>query len=284
MEDTDTAPPDFFDSFFLIAGPCVLEGSALHEEIAEVLLQIRQELLIPVIFKGSFDKANRSRGDAPRGPLISNGLDYLAQVRELCELPVLTDIHEPWQAQEAAEVCDVLQVPAALCRQTNLITAAAQTGRAVVLKKGQWVGVSEMEGAVGKVRAVASSPPVAVTERGTFFGYGDLVVDMRNIVKLQQSCHVPVIFDACHVVQRPAQGLRGASAGDSLYIAPLARAAVASGANGLYLEVHPKPLEAPSDGASMLPLDQLLYLMREVMAIREALSFDTLYLGRKEVS
>jgi len=267
-----TTSPFFQSGFFLIAGPCVLEDPRLHEEVAEVLRQVRQELLIPVIFKASFDKANRSRHGAHRGPGLERGLELLAQVRTDEHLPVLTDVHRPEQTERVAEVCDVLQIPAALCRQTDLLVAAAQTGRALNLKKGQWVSVQEMQGAVGKVvSATGRSGSVAVTERGTFFGYHDVVVDMRNIPYMRDACGVPVIFDASHTVQRPAAGRDGAAAGDSQYIRPLARAAVASGADGLYIEVHPKPWLAPVDGASMLPLGQLVPLMHEVMAIRRAL-------------
>ena len=258
--------------FFLIAGPCVLEDAKLHQAVGEVLLQINQELGIPVIFKASFDKANRSRGISPRGPGLERGLDMLAVQHHTTGLPLLTDIHLPNQALLAAEVCDVLQIPAALCRQTDLLDAAAETGRAVNLKKGQWVGASEMQGAVEKVKRCAAPvvPSVAVTERGTFFGYGDLVVDMRNIVKLRDVCATPVIFDATHSVQRPGLGCQGSSGGFREYIAPLALAAVAAGADGLYLEVHPEPANAPSDGACMLALQELLPLMRRVMAVREA--------------
>ncbi len=258
--------------FFLIAGPCVLEGDALHQDVTKELLQIQDELC-PVIFKASFDKANRSRTTGVRGPGLEKGLNMLARVKQMTGLPVLTDIHLPDQARPAAEVCDVLQIPAALCRQTDLICAAANTGRPINLKKGQWVSVGEMEGAVHKVlrASPALDAPAAVTERGTFFGYGDLVVDMRNLVKLRDVCEVPVILDATHSVQRPGAGPLGSSAGDREYIAPLARAAAAVGVDGLYLEVHPEPNAAPSDGACMLPLPELIPLMRQVMAIRDAI-------------
>lgn len=264
--------------FFLIAGPCVLEDDILHDVIALALREVEEELNVPVVFKASFDKANRSRGDATRGPRIHAGLKMLAGVKERHGLPILTDIHEVWQAQDVGKVCDALQVPAALCRQTDLIEAAAATGLPVNLKKGQWVSVSEMQGAVEKVRTVAAPHylgkegeiPVTVTERGTFFGYGDLVVDMRNIRRLWGACGVPVIYDGTHSIQRPGLGQAGVSGGFRYDIEPLVRAAVAAGADGLYLEVHPRPEEAPSDGECMLPLDQLLPLMYEVMAIRQA--------------
>jgi len=257
--------------FFLIAGPCVLESTELHCVVARELLHVSKQLEIPVIFKASFDKANRRSGTSPRGPGLEHGLRLFRELKEeMPDVPVLTDIHEPEQAEMVAEVCDVLQVPANLCRQTDLLQAAAATHLPLNLKKGQWVGVSEMQGAVAKVRKLRESP-VVVTERGTFFGYGDLVVDMRNIPRLQRELRVPVVFDGTHSVQRPAQGRRGRSGGDRSCIAVLVRAAVAAGANGLFLEVHPRPEAAPSDAESMLPLDELMPLMRDVMAIREAL-------------
>lgn len=265
--------------FFLIAGPCVLEGEMQHAEIAKVLWKVQRELKIPVIFKASFDKANRAQPNAHRGPGIVHGLQMLADVQEEYNLPVLTDIHQPHQAVLAAEVCDVLQIPAFLCRQTDLLLAAVATGKPINLKKGQWMGEVETIGAVAKVRyaahATRTNYPIAVTERGTFFGYGDLVVDMRNIARLQYPAHghnrVPVIFDGTHSVQRPGHGADGASGGNRELVAPLVRAAVAAGASGLYLEVHPWPDKALSDQESMLPLDELLPLMREVMAIRQAI-------------
>ena len=245
----------------------------MHLEVGAVLLRVRDELGIPTIFKASFDKANRCRAAAARGPGLQLGLPLLKRLKRQTGLPILTDIHEPEQAQRVVEVCDVLQIPAALCRQTDLLYAAAETGYPVNLKKGQWVSVEEMEGAVDKVRrhSAPAIPGVAVTERGTFFGYGDLVADMRNIQKIQETCCTPAIFDATHSVQRPGRGGASSSSGDSQYIASLARAAVASGANGLYLEVHPQPSLAPSDGACMLSLEELLPLMRQVAAIKEVL-------------
>jgi 2-dehydro-3-deoxyphosphooctonate aldolase (KDO 8-P synthase) len=273
--------------FFLIAGPCVLENDDLHQEIAIVLQEVKSELDLPVIFKASFDKANRSMPDAPRGPGLIRGLRMLETVRTVAGLPLITDIHHPTQAGVVGEICDVLQIPALLCRQTDLLVAAALTGRPINLKKGQGVGVPTMLGAVQKVKGTLARStqdgvtlrakgkdlnyPVAITERGTFFGYGDLVVDMRNIPQVQALCEVPVIFDATHSVQRPGRGQAGASGGLQQYIKPLARAAVAAGANGLFLEVHPCPEQAPSDGECMLRLDQLLPLMREIVALRKAL-------------
>lgn len=258
--------------FFLIAGPCVLEGNKLHDDIAFVLDDIRNELEIPVIFKASFDKANRSQWGSPRGPGPAVGVAMLERIKKEFNLPVLTDIHEPWQAEHMAQVCDVLQIPANLCRQTDLIMAAAKTGKPINLKKGQWVGTAEMKGAVTKVRIGQELfYPLAITERGTFFGYGDLVVDMRNMVHLREECQVPIIFDGTHSVQRPGLGRAGTSGGYRECIESLVLAAVAAGADGLYLEVHPQPERAPSDSECMLPLNRLLPLMRDVMAIRQIL-------------
>jgi 2-dehydro-3-deoxyphosphooctonate aldolase (KDO 8-P synthase) len=256
--------------FFLIAGPCVLENDELHEEIADVLWQVRRWFSMPVLFKASYDKANRSRPEAPRGPGLIDGLEMLSWVRRTTQLPVLTDVHEPHHAELAAIVCDALQVPAFLCRQTDLLLAVWQTGLPVNLKKGQWVGIPEMDGAVAKVTQGLPNYPVAVTERGTFFGYGDLVVDMRNIQRLHAALDVPVIFDGTHSVQRPGLGKHGASGGARVEVRSLVLAAVAAGADGLFLEVHPRPDDAPSDAASMLPLEQLLPLMEEVMEVRRA--------------
>ncbi|HEX7051306.1 MAG TPA: 3-deoxy-8-phosphooctulonate synthase [Longimicrobiales bacterium] len=255
--------------FFLIAGPCQLEDDALNLHVAGVLSRLADDLALPIIFKASFDKANRSQRGAARGPGIDQGLERLARVRRESGLPVLTDIHEPWQAARAAEVCDVLQIPAFLCRQTDLIEAAGATGRPVNIKKGQWMAPEEMAGAVTKARA-AGAAGVAVTERGTFFGYGDLVVDMRSFVRLHEATGAPAIFDGTHAVQRPGRA-GGASGGDPRFTPPLVRAAVAAGAHAIFLEVHPTPEQAPSDGTSMLRLDRLRPLLEEVLALRAAL-------------
>ena len=257
---------------FLIAGPCALENNDLHLEIADALCQVSEECGLPVVFKGSFDKANRCQGDSPRGPGMDEGLRMLDFVQSTCGLPVLTDVHEVTQVTAVADVCEVIQVPAALCRQTDLLRAVAKTGRSINLKKGQWVGVSEMAGAVDKVRLEDWLVKVAITERGSFFGYGDLVVDMRNIHRLKELCRVPVILDATHAVQSPGRAGPGGSSGVRVDIEPLARAGAAAGATGLFLEVHPRPEEAPSDGACMLQLRRLLPLMRDVTAIWSCLN------------
>jgi 2-dehydro-3-deoxyphosphooctonate aldolase (KDO 8-P synthase) len=263
--------------FFLIAGPCVLEQDDLNLEVAETLAQIADDLSLPVIFKASFDKANRSQPDSPRGPGLDRGLEQLRRVRDRTGLPVLTDVHEPAQAAAAGQACDVLQIPAFLCRQTDLLQAAGATGRPVNIKKGQWMAPGEMAGAAAKVRAAnPDSPPdgaqggVAVTERGTFFGYGDLVVDMRSFLRLAEATAAPVIFDGTHSVQRPGLG-QGVSGGDPEYIPPLVRAAVVAGADGLFLEVHPRPAEGLSDTTNMLRLASLRPLLEVVLALREAM-------------
>jgi 2-dehydro-3-deoxyphosphooctonate aldolase (KDO 8-P synthase) len=258
-----------FERFTLIAGPCVLEDDALNLGVARALARVGADLDLPVVFKASFDKANRARGDAPRGPGLEEGLRRLGRVREETGLPLLTDIHEAAQADAAAEVADALQVPAFLARQTDLIVAAGRTGRAVNLKKGQWMAPEEMAGAVAKARA-AGAGEVVVTERGTFFGYGDLVVDMRAFARLRAACGCPAVFDGTHSVQRPGRAA-GSSGGDRELVPALVLAAVAAGCDALFLEVHPRPDAAPSDSATMLPLDGLKPLLERVLAVRQAL-------------
>jgi len=241
---------------FLIAGPCVVESDDVNVRIGEALAELGVKLGISVIYKASYDKANRSGLNAARGPGLEAGLRALEQVRAATGLPILTDVHEPGHVPAAARVADVLQIPAFLCRQTDLLVAAGKAGRPVNIKKGQWMAPEEMRGAVDKVRA-GGAPEIALTERGTFFGYGDLVVDMRSFARLRTACHVPVIFDATHSVQQPGQGQGGASGGRREFIPPLLYAAAAAGADGFFLETHPDPARAPSDGPNMVPLDQL---------------------------
>jgi 2-dehydro-3-deoxyphosphooctonate aldolase (KDO 8-P synthase) len=249
------------NALFLIAGPCVLEDDALNLRVGEHLARLAEQVPGGIIFKSSFDKANRSNVDAHRGPGLDEGLEALDRVRNATGLALLTDVHLPDQCAPTAEVVDVLQIPAFLCRQTDLLVAAGQTGRAVNVKKGQWMHPEGMRGAVDKVRgaraATTQSDDVAVTERGTFFGYGDLVVDMRDFRRMRDACRAPVIFDATHSVQRPGQGQGGASGGAREFIPPLTLAAIAAGADGLFLETHPDPDSAPSDGPNMMPLDSL---------------------------
>jgi len=258
--------------FFLIAGPCVLEDDALNLAVGQVLARLADELALPIVYKASFDKANRSRAGAARGPGLARGLEQLARVRRETGLPVLTDVHEPGQCARAAEVVDVLQIPAFLSRQTDLVEAAAATGRPLNLKKGQWMAPEDMAGAVRKARG-AGAPAVVVTERGTFLGYGDLVVDMRSFLRMREATGARVVFDGTHSVQRPGRA-EGASGGDPRFTPPLVRAAVAAGADALFLEVHPHPETAPSDGSNMLRLDRLRPLLEEVLAIRAALKPD----------
>lgn len=244
------------DAPFLIAGPCVVESDELNLRVGEALAELARRFGVAVIYKASYDKANRSRLDAPRGPGLEEGLRALERVRRATGLPILTDVHETAQVAAAAAVADVLQIPAFLCRQTDLLVAAGRAGRPVNVKKGQWMAPEAMAGSVGKVRA-GGAPEVAVTERGTFFGYGDLVVDMRNFQRLRRACVAPVVFDATHSVQQPGRGEGGASGGLREFIPPLLYAAAAAGADGFFLETHPDPAHAPSDGPNMLPLDEL---------------------------
>src|SRR5688572_11257904 len=262
------------DALFLIAGPCVLESDALNLRVAEHLARLAERVPGGIIYKASFDKANRSNAGAARGPGIDEGLEALARVRQATGLPLLTDVHLPEQCAPAAEVVDVLQIPAFLCRQTDLLIAAGATGKAVNIKKGQWMHPEGMRGAVEKVRGSlpnepvpGSRSPVATTERGTFFGYGDLVVDMRGFARMREACDAPVIFDGTHSVQRPGRGDGGASGGAREHIAALTRAAVAAGADGLFLETHPDPDNAPSDGPNMLHLSSLDELIGRVVEL-----------------
>jgi 2-dehydro-3-deoxyphosphooctonate aldolase (KDO 8-P synthase) len=241
---------------FLIAGPCVVEPGDVLPRVAEALAGIAARRGVPVCFKASFDKANRARGDAPRGPGLEEGLRVLERVRAASGLPVLTDIHESGQAGSAAEVADALQIPAFLCRQTDLLVAAGRTGRPVNVKKGQWMQADAMAGALDKVRS-GGSADVAVTERGTFFGYGDLVVDMRNFARLRAATGAPVVFDATHAVQQPGLGAAGASGGQREHIPALLAAAAVAGADGFFVETHPDPARALSDAATQWPLDRL---------------------------
>jgi 2-dehydro-3-deoxyphosphooctonate aldolase (KDO 8-P synthase) len=241
---------------FVIAGPCVVEPGDVLPRVADVLASFAQRRGVPVCFKASFDKANRSRLGAPRGPGSDEGLRLLERVRKDSGLPLLTDIHETHQAGPAADVADALQIPAFLCRQTDLLVAAGRTGRPVNVKKGQWMSPEGMAGSVEKVRS-AGSRDVAVTERGTFFGYGDLVVDMRNFSRLRDATGAPVIFDATHSVQRPGLGADGASGGERELIPALLAAAAGAGADCFFLETHPDPSRAPSDAATQWPLERL---------------------------
>ncbi len=227
-----------------------------------------------IIYKASFDKANRSNRDAPRGPGVQMGLAALERVRNATTLPVITDVHLPDQCASVANSVDALQIPAFLCRQTDLLVAAGATGKPVNVKKAQWLHPEGMKGAVEKVlgQGAGRSASVAVTERGTFFGYGDLVVDMRSFTRMHAATGAPVVFDATHSVQRPGLGDAGASGGAREFIPMLALAAVAAGANGLFIETHPDPDNAPSDGPNMLPLSEMERLLSKVVAVWETLN------------
>ena len=260
------------NQLFLIAGPCQLEDDTLNLRVGESLARLAEHVPGGIIYKASFDKANRSNVDGVRGPGLDAGLRALERVRAATGLPILTDVHEPSQCASVAEVVDVLQIPAFLCRQTDLLVAAGATGKPVNVKKGQWMQPEGMRGAVRKVEAGAhlagrSAGELAVTERGTFFGYGDLVVDMRAFARLRASCDVPAIFDGTHSVQRPGMGADGTSGGAREFIPSLVLASIAAGAQGLFLETHPDPDHAPSDGPNMLQLDALDELMARAVDI-----------------
>ncbi len=250
----------------LIAGPCVVETESLTLSIAKELKRITTNWPVQLVFKASFDKANRTAGDAFRGIGIDEGLRILLHVRDETGLPVTTDIHESHQAADAAAVCELLQIPAFLARQTDLLVAAAQTGRAVNVKKGQFMAPWDMRHVVAKLNS-AGCHNVLLSERGTFFGYGRLVNDMRSIPMMQQ-LGVPVIFDATHSVQEPG-GLGTATGGNRAMIEPLARAATAIGVDGLFFETHPDPDKSPSDGPNMIPLAEFPALLERLLRLRE---------------
>lgn len=257
------------DNFFLLAGPCVIEGEKMAMDIAEKIVDITSQLDIPYIFKGSYRKANRSRIDSFTGIGDEKALKILARVRDTFGVPVVTDIHSAEEAAMAAEYVDVLQIPAFLCRQTDLLVAAARTGRAVNIKKGQFLSPEAMQFAVQKV-CDAGGTDIAVTERGVTFGYQDLVVDFRGIPVMQQfGC--PVILDATHSLQQPNQAA-GVTGGRPDLIETIARAGIAVGVDGLFIETHPDPAVAKSDGANMLRLDLLPALLRHLVAIRHTIN------------
>ena len=251
----------------LIAGPCVIETEALCLEIAETLAEIARQLPVQVVFKASYDKANRTSAGSFRGPGIDEGLAVLDRVRTATGLPVTTDVHLPEQATAAGQVCDMLQVPAFLCRQTDLLLAAAATGKAVNVKKGQFVAPADMRHVVAKLLA-GGCRDILLCERGTFFGYGRLVNDFAGLLTMR-GLGVPVIFDATHSVQQPAS-LGEATGGDRTLVEPLARAAAAVGIDGLFFETHPDPDKSPSDGPNMVPLARLRGVVERVVRIHEA--------------
>ncbi|MGM9870678.1 MAG: 3-deoxy-8-phosphooctulonate synthase [Muribaculaceae bacterium] len=258
------------ENFFLLAGPCVIEGEKMALDIAQSIKETADSLGIPFIFKGSYRKANRSRLDSFTGIGDEKALKILAKVRSEFGVPVVTDIHEASEAAMAAEYVDVLQIPAFLCRQTDLLVAAARTGRCVNIKKGQFLAPESMHFAVEKVRA-AGNNQITVTDRGTTFGYGDLIVDYRGIPVMQQTCRCPVILDITHSLQQPNTS-GGVTGGRPEAIETIARAGVAVGVDGLFIETHPDPAVAKSDGANMLRLDLLRPLLEHLTALRQTIN------------
>jgi len=251
---------------FLLAGNCAIETRDITLKTAETLAELAEKLGLTLVYKSSFDKANRTSVTSFRGPGMEKGLQILAEVKETFGLPVVTDIHHPEQAQSVAEVADVLQIPAFLCRQTDLLVAAAKTGAIVNIKKGQFLAPWDMKNAVDKVRA-AGNEQVWLTERGATYGYNNLVVDMRSIPQMRDF-GVPVVMDATHSVQLPG-GMGGSSGGQREYVPVLASAAVAAGASGVFMEVHPDPDKALCDGPNSLALDQVEPLLVRLKAIWE---------------
>ncbi|MBU0481634.1 MAG: 3-deoxy-8-phosphooctulonate synthase [Proteobacteria bacterium] len=261
--------------FLLMAGPCVLESEKMATEVATTLREITGRLGINYVFKASFDKANRTSIDAYRGPGFEKGLEIMARIRQT-GVPVISDVHEVSQVAPAAEVLDVLQIPAFLCRQTDLLVAAGQSGRAISLKKGQFLSPWDMQHAVNKVKSTGNKN-LMLTERGTMLGYNNLVVDMRSF-PVMRALGCPVIYDATHSVQLPG-GAGGSSGGQREFIPPLARAAVAAGIDGLFMEVHPDPDQALCDGPNSWPLAGMEELLKSLLAIHAARGDDQHLLG-----
>ena len=266
---TDKLKTSQTNNFFLLAGPCVIEGEDMALNIAEHIVKITRRLDIPYIFKGSYRKANRSRIDSFTGIGDEKALRILRRVSETFDIPVVTDIHTAAEAAIAAEYVDVLQIPAFLCRQTDLLIAAAQTGKTVNIKKGQFLSPEAMKFAAQKV-IDAGNNKVAITERGTTFGYHDLIVDYRGIPEMQTFGY-PVILDVTHSLQQPNQ-TSGVTGGIPQLIETIARAGIATGADGLFMETHPEPHKAKSDGANMLRLDLLEPLLERLVAIRQTIN------------
>ena len=250
----------------IIAGPCVIEDEEILLKIANVLAKLNESKDINIVFKSSFDKANRTSNDSFRGLGITKGLMALEKVKKETGLPLITDIHESYQAEIVAEVCDVIQIPAFLARQTDLLVAAAKTNKPIKVKKGQFMQPTDMLNVIKKINA-AGNKDVMLCERGTFFGYGSLVNDFKGVVKMQ-SFNVPVIFDATHSVQEPS-ALGNASGGDRTMVEPLAKCATVLGVDGLFFETHPDPQNAKSDGPNMVPLDEFPKLIMKLLKIRE---------------
>jgi len=254
--------------FVLIAGPCVIEDRAMVFNTAKAIKQITSKLRIPFIFKASYDKANRTSIKSFRGPGIEKGLEILKDVKQKLKVPILSDVHSVQEIEQAADVLDVLQIPAFLSRQTDLLVAAGKTKKVVNIKKGQFLAPGDMTQAVKKVEA-AKNAQILLTERGTSFGYNNLVSDFRSIAIMQETTGYPVIFDATHSVQQPG-GLGTKSGGSSEYVPLLARCAVAAGCDGIFIEVHPNPKKALSDGPNMVALKDLEKLLKQLVAIGKA--------------
>lgn len=254
---------------FLIAGPCVLESEDMAWEVAGKMKEVCERLGISYVFKASFDKANRTSLDSFRGPGLERGLRLLGRLREDIGVPIVSDVHDISQVDKAAEVLDIIQIPAFLCRQTDLLVAAAHSGRTVNIKKGQFVSPWDMQYAVEKVRS-AGGERILLTERGSSFGYNNLVVDMRSL-PIMRSLGCPVIYDATHSVQLPG-GAGGSSGGQREFIPPLTRAAVAAGVDGLFMEIHPDPEKAKCDGPNSWPLDKAEQLLKQLLAVRKAVA------------
>lgn len=253
--------------FHLIAGPCVIESEEMVLSIAGYMKEITEELGIPYTFKASFDKANRTSISSFRGPGIEKGLEILQKVKDTYHLPICTDIHEAWQAEKAAEVADILQIPAFLCRQTDLLVAAAKTGKCINIKKAQFLAPWDMKNCLQKVRQ-SGNENVMLCERGTSFGYNTLVVDMTGL-RVMKEFGVPVIFDATHSVQKPG-GNGTSTGGNRQFVEYLAKAAVAVGVDGLFMETHPDPDHAKSDGPNMVPLSEMKDLLIKLKKVYEA--------------
>jgi len=257
------------ENFFLLAGPCAIEGEKMAMEIAEKIVTISEKLKIPYVFKGSYRKANRSRLDSFTGIGDEKALKILRKVKEAFNIPVVTDIHTAEEAAMAAEYVDVLQIPAFLCRQTDILVAAAKTGKVVNIKKGQFLSADAMQFAVNKVMESGNSN-IMLTERGTTFGYQDLVVDYRGIPEMKKM-NVPVVLDITHSLQQPNQST-GVTGGKPELIETIAKAGIAVGADGIFIETHPDPINAKSDGANMLHLDNLEDLLKKLIQLKQIIN------------